>query len=127
MGVTHAILGQKSLERVSDRYGRAFEQFIWMELRAYLSYHSILEPLTFWRSVNKDEVDFLIGDEIAIEVKASQRIHDKQLNGLFSLKEEKRFKKLFLVSQDASEQKREGVHCLPWQKFLTELWSGNLI
>ena len=42
----------RSLERASDQYGRAFEQWIYMELKAYSSYRRLHLPLCFWRSVN---------------------------------------------------------------------------
>ena len=35
------------------------------------------EPLNFWRSVNKQEVDFVIGGRIAIEVKSKNRVTKK--------------------------------------------------
>jgi len=45
-----------------------------MELRAYLSYTRKKPPLRYWRSKNGHEVDFLIGETTAIEVKASRKV-----------------------------------------------------
>ena len=58
-GVTHFLAGTESLDRSSNLYGKSFEQFIGMELRAYLSYTRKKLPLTYWRSKNEHEVDFL--------------------------------------------------------------------
>ena len=51
----------ESLDRNSNLYGKSFEQFICMELRAYLSYRRKKLPLTYWRSKSGHEVDLLIG------------------------------------------------------------------
>ena len=37
-GVTHMLAGTRILDRNSNLYGKSFEQFIGMEIRAYLSY-----------------------------------------------------------------------------------------
>ncbi len=60
-GITHILAGTETLDRNSNLYGKSFEQFICMELRAYLSYRRKKLPLTYWRSKNGHEVDFLIG------------------------------------------------------------------
>ncbi len=126
-GVTHALAGTKSLDRNSPLYGTSFEQFIGMELRAFLSYSRIKEDLTFWRSVNGQEVDYLIGNEIAIEVKSTQRVNPSHLKGLRALAEEGVFKKFFLISQDEISAKKEFVECLHWKEFLKRLWSGEIV
>ncbi|MBI4405430.1 MAG: DUF4143 domain-containing protein [Deltaproteobacteria bacterium] len=70
-GVTNTLAGTKEVDRNSDLYGKLFEQWIFMELRSYLSYKRVRETLNFWRTEDKVEVDFLIGDEVAIECKSS--------------------------------------------------------
>ena len=37
-------------------------------------------PLSYWQAHNGQEADFIIGDDIAIEVKATNHVHDKHLN-----------------------------------------------
>ena len=76
-GVTHMLAGTETLDRNSNLYGKSFEQFICMELRAYLSYRRKKIPLTYWRSKNGHEVDFLLGTRTAIEVKASKKDQQK--------------------------------------------------
>lgn len=104
----------------------AFEQWIGMELRAALSYQRAHLPLSFWRTTHGDEVDYLIGEEFAVECKASQRVTDRDAKGLYRLKEERKFKKFFLVSLDPVERKSEGVHYIPYRKFIEMLWSEKL-
>jgi len=57
-GITHMLAGTQALDRNSNLYGKSFEQFICMELRAYLSYRRKKLPLTYWRSKSGHEVDF---------------------------------------------------------------------
>lgn len=125
-GVTHALTGTTTLDRNSDLYGRSFEQWIAMELRAYLGYRRRRETLSYWRSVSDHEVDFVIEDHAAVEAKATKRVSDSDLRGLHALAEEKIVRKLFLVSEDPLETKRGPVRCMPWQKFLDELWADEL-
>jgi predicted AAA+ superfamily ATPase len=126
-GVTHTLAGTQTLDRNSDLYGRSFEQWIAMELKAYLSYRRILEPLSFWRSTHDLEVDFIVGDHTAIDVKATKRVTQKHLKGLKALSEERHFKKLILISQDPIETLKEGIFCIHWKTFLNDIWSDKLI
>ncbi len=48
-GVTNVLAGTETIERNSNLYGKNFEQFICMELRAYLSYQRKRHSLTYWR------------------------------------------------------------------------------
>lgn len=124
-GVTHLLAGTRALDRNSDLYGKSFEQFIGGEIRAWLSYQRIGQPFCYWRSTHGDEVDFLIGEDIAIEVKASARVGRRDFKGLDRLAEEGVFKHYLLVSQDPTEMRDGARHALPWERFLEELWAGR--
>ena len=126
-GVTHTLAGTETLDRNSNLYGNSFEQFIGMELRAYLGYRRIQEPLTFWGLSNSYEVDFLIGEKVAIEVKSSKRISPRDRRGLLALSEEGVFKQFYLVSQDSISSKQEDIHQIHWKDFLKKLWKGEII
>lgn len=125
-GVTHTLAGTDALDRNSDLYGRSFEHWLAMELRAALSYHRVHKELSYWRSTHHHEVDFIIGDEVAVEVKASQRVSDRDGAGLRALKEEGALKRFYLVSQDPVELVKEDIQRVHWQTFLTRLWAGDL-
>ncbi|HXG20593.1 MAG TPA: ATP-binding protein [Methylomirabilota bacterium] len=125
-GVTHTLAGTDALDRNSDLYGRSFEHWLAMELRAALSYHRVHKELSYWRSTHHHEVDFIIGDEVAVEVKASQRVSDRDGHGLRALKEEGTIKRFYLVSQDPVEMVKEGIQRVHWQTFLSRLWQGEL-
>ncbi|MBF0360295.1 MAG: ATP-binding protein [Oligoflexia bacterium] len=126
-GVCHYILGSKHLDRNSNMWGKAFEQFICLELKAYLSYYQRRKKLFFWRSINKQEVDFIIGNDVAIEVKSTKKIEQKHLLGLRALKEEKIIKDFYIISDDKIERvSEEGFKIIHWKKFLQKLWSGEI-
>jgi predicted AAA+ superfamily ATPase len=126
-GVAHALAGTRTVERNSDLYGRSFEQWMAMELRAYLGYRRRREELRYWRSVSDHEVDFLIGDHVAVEVKATRKVGQADLRGLIALGEEKIVRHLFLVSEDPLETRHGPIRCLPWRRFLDELWGDKLM
>lgn len=126
-GVTHALAGTQSLDRNSSQYGTAFEQFIGMELRAYLSYRRVKQPLTFWRSTHGHEVDFIIGDNTAIEVKSSAKISRKHLAGLTVLAEERVCRNYYLVCHDRVGATTQGIHIMHWEKFLDKLWRDEIV
>lgn len=129
-GVAHALAQTETLDRNSDLYGRSFEQWIGMELRAALSYSRSASPLTYWRSVNSQEVDYLIGEKTAVEVRASRRTTDRDANGLAALAEEKIFKRFYLVSQDPIHRRKTvgtaSVEFIPYEIFLKRLWSSQI-
>ena len=124
-GVTHMLAGTQTLDRNSHLYGKSFEQFIGMEIRAYLSYRRKKRELAYWRSTHGYEVDFLIGTETAIEVKASQKVSGRDLRGLKVLKEENIFKNYILVSQDPINTRDDNFQALYWEKFLDDLWTDK--
>lgn len=127
IGVTHALLDIRTLPPHSDTYGRAFEAWILMELKAYISYRRLHKKLTYWRSVNKQEVDFCIGNEIAIETKIKRNVSSRDLIGLRALKEEKVFKKYYLVSFDPIETNNDGIQCVFWKNFIEALWANKIV
>ena len=126
-GDAHTLAETKTLDRNSDLYGQSFEQWIFMELSAYLSYRNRKEKLRFWRSQDRHEVDFTIGDEVAIEVKSTKKINRDDFLGLNALREEGIFKAFFIVSSDPVDIVRDGVHCLNWKTFLRRLWADQVL
>lgn len=126
-GVTHTIAGTKHLDRNSDAYGISFEQFIGMEIRAYLSYSRTKEPLTFWRTTHGFEVDYLIGDHTAIEVKSTHKVSSRHFKGLKALQEEGIFKQYLLITQDKISVKKDDISTMHWTDFLKKLWDGAVV
>jgi predicted AAA+ superfamily ATPase len=124
-GVTHTLADTKVLDRNSNLWGDSFEHFVGMELRAYISYLRIKTNLKFWRSVSGHEVDFIVDETLAVEVKATQKVSKGNLKGLKILAEEKKFKHLVCVSTDKLDRESDGIQILHWKTFLTRLWRGD--
>jgi predicted AAA+ superfamily ATPase len=122
VGVAGFLSGRGMIGPKNPLFGKAFEHFIAMEIRAFLSYNRVRAPLTYWRSTSQFEVDFILGRELAIEVKGTELVHDRMLKGLRALAEEKLVKKHIVVSLDPSPRKTDGVDIIPWREFLAMLW-----
>lgn len=133
VGVANYLARQVVLELRGSAAGKSFEQFILMELTAYLSYLRKREKICYWRTKTGLEVDFIIGDaRIAIEVKIDEQVHKQDIKGLIAFCEEHPNTTALVVSQDAKKRKLElengqSILIMPWKIFLTELWSGDII
>lgn len=100
-----------------------------MELKAYQAYRNPELDIRYWRTSSGFEVDFILGDmEVAIEVKASERIHSGHAKSLRALLEEHPVKKAIIVSRERQPRNLDtSISVLPWQQFLDRLWAGSLI
>ncbi len=111
----------------SADFGEFFEHYIFMELKAYLDYRKPSSRLSYWRSLSGYEVDFVIDDEVAIEVKAAAIAQDKHLSGLKALREERKIRSFYLVCRESRPRKLDGIDILPWREFLARLWEGDIL
>jgi predicted AAA+ superfamily ATPase len=128
VGVVNTLNRRGKIEFKSELFGRAFEHFIALELRAFLGYNNIDLPLQYWRSTSHLEVDFIIGNQLAIEVKGTDLVGDKHLKSLRALKEENLIKTYGVVSLDTQDRvTHDGITIWSWKSFLEKLWSGKLI
>jgi predicted AAA+ superfamily ATPase len=80
--------------------------------------------LAYWRSTSDFEVDFILNDRTAIEVKAKTNVSDRDLRGLRALREEGLLKHYLVVSLETTPRRVDGIQILPWQEFLARLWEG---
>jgi predicted AAA+ superfamily ATPase len=127
IGIVNALTRRGRVEFKSELFGKAFEHFIALELRAFLSYCRIDASLQYWRSTSHFEVDFIIGNELAIEVKGTDFVTDKHLKGIRALKEEGLLKTYGVVSLDSSDRiTADGIHIWSWSSFLSQLWQRKI-
>ncbi len=110
----------------SADFGEFFEYYLFMELKAWIDYRSPGVQLSYWRSESGFEVDFIIDNEVAIEVKAACNAQERHLAGLKALHEENVVKRFILVCREARARKVDGIDILPWREFLEQLWSGKI-
>ena len=118
------------LRRGSDSYGKAFENWIFHELSAFLAYRERDEQLTYWRLPSGIEVDFVVGDmRLAIEAKATARVTSSHLKGLRTLAEEHPATGLRIVVCLESRPRRtdDGIDIIGATHFAQRLWNGELI
>lgn len=125
VGVLNALIGQTSITPHSKAFGTVFEYFIFQELFAYVSYQDKIRVLNFWRSTTHDEVDFVMGGEIAIEVKSTQTVDDADLKGLKLLHQDTPMKRLIVVCREPEKRKDGHIEIYPYRQFLSELWSDK--
>jgi len=128
VGVAGALTKRYMTEERGELFGKAFEHFLFMELMAHASYSELEYPISFWRTKSGLEVDFILGSgEVAIEVKGSSRVEDRDLRPLAAFLEEQKPRKAFLVCNETVERRVGEIRIMPWRGFLGELWSGGII
>ena len=127
-GVMHTLSRTEFLDRNSNLFGRSFEHFILNEVRAYNSYKRVRWDLCFWRSKHGAEVDIIINDECAIEVKSTAKVSNDDIKGLVAIGDEGTWQQRILVSQDPIDRYNEsGLAILGWTTFLKKLWQGDIL
>lgn len=88
IGVANALAGRRDVQPGTAEYGLALEQLVFLELRAALDYGRLDTKLTCWRTRTGVEVDFLLDDHTAVEVKATRHVSSRDLRSLRVLAEE---------------------------------------
>ncbi len=126
VGVSNFLAGRKGIRPKTELFGKVLEHFLFIELKAALSYRGDPLPLSFWRSTADHEVDFLLGDTVAIEVKGTEMATEKHLHGLKALGEDLKLKRKIVVSLDPKRRRLGPIEILPLASFLEELWAGEL-
>ncbi len=113
----------------SAEFGKAFEHYLLMELKAYQAYRNPELPIAFWRTSAGQEVDFIVGDkELAIEIKGASRVHEGDLRALKALKEDGPVKRCAVVCLEKQPRRIDrSIEILPWRIFLDRLWSGAFV
>jgi uncharacterized protein len=133
VGVANYLAQQTPAALKGSVAGRSFEHYIFMELSAFLGLHRKRQKITYWRTKQGLEVDFILGDaEIAIEIKISDNVHQGDLKGLCAFCEEHPTATAYVVSQDKRARKltvndQVEITILPWRDFLTALWAGDIL
>ncbi len=126
VGVVNALLEIDGYNPLNPNAGWQFEQFIGQELLAFRDYSSKKVKLEFWRSQTKQEVDFILNNNIAIEVKHSTQVTNAELKGLKAISEEQVWKRKIVVSRDSHPRQVGDIEILPAKIFLEMLWNDDL-
>lgn len=130
VGIVNFLSKRKNLVPKSSDFGKAFENWVFHELKCYKSYVKNDLDLSYWALTTGVEVDFILNDmEIAIEVKSSDKITSDHLKNLRELKKDyPKIKSRFVVSLEKHIRTTDdGVTVLPYQEFIRRLWAGEII
>jgi predicted AAA+ superfamily ATPase len=124
-GVVRFLQNRGLLKTGSPEFGEALETYIFHELRTFADHHSAGE-ICYWRSASGFEVDFILMDSIAVEVKGSRTIGPGDLRGLRALREEKKLRHYILICLEEQARIVDEIQILPWKEFVERLWAKRL-
>jgi predicted AAA+ superfamily ATPase len=119
-----AVLQGREFRAGTPEFGDAFETYLMHELTSYCDYISG-DRLSYWRSSSGFEVDFIIGDHTALEVKAKENLSSNDFKSLRMLAEERKLKRYICVSMEPRRRKAGNIAILPYMEFLESLWNGE--
>jgi uncharacterized protein len=123
VGVVSVLQGRE-FRPATPEFGEAFETYLMHELASHRDYASG-EALNYWRSTSGYEVDFILGDHTAVEVKAKRNVTPQDLRSLKALAEEAKLKRYLCVSLEQHPRSLQGITILPFGMFLDALWGGE--
>ena len=129
VGVVNGLARRGELSPGSELYGKAFENWVFHELSAFVSYRQFDGDLSYWRLASGVEVDFVLGDmQVALEAKSSARITRDHLRGLRSLVEDhpRGGRRIVVCREPRSRKTDDGIEILPAATFVRQLWNGDL-
>jgi predicted AAA+ superfamily ATPase len=129
VGVVNFLARRGTLEPGSELFGKAFESWVFHELRCYNSYRERFAEFSFWRLSTGVEADFIVNDlECAIECKSSASVQSHHLKGLRELAAEhpRLGRKIVVCRESKSRRTSDGIDILPAADFVATLWSGGL-
>jgi predicted AAA+ superfamily ATPase len=126
-GVYRAVRPRGPLDRPEEIDGAALEGLVFQHLRAWTEYSARGHTLSFWRTQDGTEVDFVVYGEdgiTGIEVKNAGRILPRDLRPLRSFGREYPEARLLLLYRGKDQVLTNGVLCAPCERFLRTLRPG---
>lgn len=118
-GVSNSLKNDFNTELDFEKSESALKHFILLELMAFKNYRAPNTKIEFWCDYQGNEIDFLINNEIAIEVRGTQSVNSQHMRRLKKFTAKFQIKKSFLVSRDPQS--------LNVETFLKDLWHGKVI
>ncbi len=129
VGVVNFLARRGALEPRSELFGKAFENWVFHELRCYNSYRERFAEFSFWRLSTGAEVDFIVNDmACAIECKSSASVQTHHLKGLRELAQDHPGvgRRILVCTEPKSRTTSDGIDVLNVADFIAMLWSGGL-
>ncbi len=128
VGVVNFLAKRGTVAQGGELYGKVFENWCFHELQAFNMYEEAFAEFYYWRLASGIEVDFIINNmEVAIEVKASEKILSRHCKGLRSLIiDHPGVQRRIIVCLEAKARVTEdGIEVLPALDFVQKLWNGE--
>ncbi len=125
-GVFQTIRPKGPLDTPEELQGAALETLVFQELSAQNDYDDLGYKIHYWRTSTGDEVDFVLYGEnglLAIEVKRSGTLREKDFSGLRRFREDYPEARAYLVHPSAGKVEREigGIRQISLEHFLVTL------
>ena len=130
VGAVNRLARRGALHPGGELFGKAMENWVHHELRAFCDYHERDESLAYWRTAGGVEVDFVLGDmRVALEVKASARVSHRHLRGLRALQRAhpEVDHRILVCLEPKPRRTEDGIDILPAEEFARLLWHGSLV
>ncbi len=126
--IAKQLQGLKNITEKSEIYGKAFESYFFHELKTFCDYNNI-KDLHFWRTQSQDEVDFIIDNKVAVEVKASKIFKKEHIKSLIKLRDENMISGYYVVylGKTLVLEDYPWVRVINYQEFLKSLYAGDII
>ena len=129
VGIVNRLARRGVLTPGSELYGKAFENWVFHELSAFIAYREVAADLSYWRLAGGTEVDFVVGDGlVAVEAKAGTRIANRHLKGLRSFAQDhpEVARRVLVCLEPRPRRTEDGIDVLPAEDFAAQLWRGGL-
>lgn len=136
VGVANILRGVSSVQPKTSEFGKQLEHLVYCELKAALEYLPIKGTMSYWRERTSGyEVDFIVakrsGDLIAIEVKGTSSVTEKDLRGLRAFEETQttkgKIKKICVSGENHMRITEDGIQIIPYEVFFKQLWDGKIL
>jgi len=121
VGVVNIWSRRGALEAGSELFGKAFENWVFHELSAYVHYTESDIELAYRRLASGIEVDFVLPDvNVTIEVKSTDRVREDHCEGLRALAIDQRWaRRCYVVCREPRVRKTaDEIMVLPYNFFL---------
>jgi predicted AAA+ superfamily ATPase len=129
VGVVNHLARRGTIQRRSELFGKAFENWVFHELSAHNAYSGALATLSYWRLASGIEVDFIVNDlDVAIEAKGTANVTADHLRGLRELvRDQPRVQRRIVVCLEARGRRTEdGIEIVPAAEFGRKLGAGDI-
>lgn len=125
-GVATALRGELTVELIpgTESFGRAFEHFIFLEIKRLIDYREREIKLSFFRTSDGAEVDLLLEfpDKLwAVEIKASGAPRLSDIRGLRSFIKDHKAQRAACVCLSPRKFIADGIEFIPWMEFLQQI------